>query len=584
MAYRVAEELVSHYGATVAVIVDSLESNWAPKIAKLPDVEMIESARLDEDTFRRAEIRRASALGLLEQNDARNIDAALVAQEVNPQLRLVVRMFNQSLGARINELLEDAVLRSVAAIAGPVFVAEALGETASPAMEVGDRTVVAAARAEVAPEDILLGLARTAADGAEPHLLPPDHRADDDPGDVVLAVSRAAPRAARRRRRNPREALAVLQGTRVRLVAGLALAILALGTAALWWAGGAKDGSLARSAYAAFLTEIGGADVDPAATGLEMVTLIVLSVISLALIPTLTAAVVDSAVKIRLRRESGGLIGTMSGHIVVVGLGHVGTVVVRTLHERGFDVVAIERNASASGVRVARDLGIPVLIGDASKPEMLRSAQVGRARALTIVSTDDVTNLEIALLGQQADENKDLRVVVRLFDGEFADRVQQKFHINASRSVSFLAAPTFASAMLGRQIIATIPVQREVLLVAEMPVGEESVLEGATPALVDADSRIRILAVRPWRARGALWEAIADHRLAPGDRVIVVATKDGMQDLLSNTRPGSARRSPRPEGAGAPQPRGAGTSAESSEGTAPHPPVGPADDAGSRPA
>jgi Trk K+ transport system NAD-binding subunit len=295
--------------------------------------------------------------------------------------------------------------------------------------------------------------------------------------------------------------------------------------------------------------------------------------------------VVDSAVKIRLRRESGGLIGTMSGHIVVVGLGHVGTVVVRTLHARGFDVVAIERNASASGVRVARDLGIPVLIGDASRPEMLKSAQVGRARALTIVSTDDVTNLEIALLGQQADENKDLRVVVRLFDGEFADRVQQKFHINASRSVSFLAAPTFASAMLGRQIIATIPVQREVLLVAEIPVGEQSTLDGATPTLVDGDGQVRVLAIRPRRARAALWEGIADQRLAPGDRIIVVATKDGMQSLLSNTRPGSGRRSDTAaETSVPPLPRAAATWADSSEGTSPYPPVDPADDGGSRPA
>src|SRR5690606_13790495 len=109
--------------------------------------------------------------------------------------------------------------------------------------------------------------------------------------------------------------------------------IFVLGTVALAIANGlGRDGTWMEAAYVAFLTEIAGADIDPSASGLEKIALIILSVVSIVLIPALTAAVVDSVVKARLRREAGGPTEPMADHIVVVGLGHVGTKVIRSLH------------------------------------------------------------------------------------------------------------------------------------------------------------------------------------------------------------------------------------------------------------
>src|SRR3712207_8666240 len=56
----------------------------------------------------------------------------------------------------------------------------------------------------------------------------------------------------------------------------------------------------------------------------------------------------------------------------------------------------------------------------------------------------------------------------RLFDGDFADRVERAFRIDVSRSVSYLAAPAFAAAMLQRDVIGAIPVNRRVLLIADL--------------------------------------------------------------------------------------------------------------------
>ena len=108
---------------------------------------------------------------------------------------------------------------------------------------------------------------------------------------------------------------------------------------------------------------------------------------------------------------------------------------------------------------------MPLIVGDAALEETLRAASVQTCQALVVVSTDDVTNLQAALNARAL--RADLRVVLRLFDGDFAERVQKAFNIDISRSVSYLAAPAFAAAMLDRRVIATIPVGRHALLVAD---------------------------------------------------------------------------------------------------------------------
>jgi voltage-gated potassium channel Kch len=182
----------------------------------------------------------------------------------------------------------------------------------------------------------------------------------------------------------------------------------------------------------------------------------------------LTATVVDAVIKSRLELRDGTLAKRASGHVVVVGLGGVGSHVIKLLYDEGVDVVAVDSSPEALGVQVARDLGVPVIIGDASRRETLLAASVPTCRTLMAITADDATNLETALIGWAI--RKDVPVVLRLFDGEFAGRIQRAFSITVSRSVSYLAAPSFAAHMLG-QVLETIPIGRHVLLVADLVVG-----------------------------------------------------------------------------------------------------------------
>jgi Trk K+ transport system NAD-binding subunit len=198
-------------------------------------------------------------------------------------------------------------------------------------------------------------------------------------------------------------------------------------------------------------------------------------------------------------------------------------------------MVVIDRNADARGIPVARELGVPYIIGEANRAETLRAASVQTCRALVVVSTDDAVNLETALRARSLKE--DVRVVLRLFDGDFADRVQRAFGITISRSVSYLAAPAFAAAMLEREVVGTIPVGRRVLLIAEVPVCAGADLDGRPLADAYRVSETRIIGLVTDARATTWWRPDPAYRLAPDDVLLVVATRAGLGTLLARTGP-----------------------------------------------
>jgi Trk K+ transport system NAD-binding subunit len=231
----------------------------------------------------------------------------------------------------------------------------------------------------------------------------------------------------------------------------------------------------------------------------------------------------------------GAVQGPMAGHVVVLGLGNLGTRVIQQLRTLGVPVVAIDKAQTARGTSLAREQRIPVIIGDASHSETLRAAFIHTAQALLALSTDDSINLEAALQGRAL--NKDLRVVLRLFDGDFAGRVQHAFGITSSKSVSYLAAPAFSAAMLEQELIGTISVKRHVLLVAEIRVDAGSALDGGTVADAHDLDGVRVIAL----GRGGyqyIWAPRGTRPLAAGDGLILIATRTGLSEVLALSSPG----------------------------------------------
>ncbi|GGQ42807.1 potassium channel family protein [Couchioplanes azureus] len=548
LVYTVAEELANtgHRIRLTVVVPPKLRAD-VPDLGLLRGVRVVRSERLDERTFRAAGLAGAAALALVMPDDVVNLHGALCAQAVEPDLRLVIRMFNSGLGYGVRRLFADCAVLSDAAMAAPAFVAASLGEVAPTHVRLPGRTVYVARRADVPPEHVICAL--TAADGAGrvdvlPAEPPPEARR---PADLVLAEATGRPAGqtlaaqrlagARKRRRHPiatfGRAMRAALSRKLGIAVIITLVVTAISGTVLAHADNV-DGFW-KSIYVTLLTAVGSSDVEEGRNPVAQAAQLVLTIAGLALLPLITAAVVEGMVNARLALSRGAVADDRQDHIIVVGLGNVGTRVLRQLVDLGLDVVAIDRRADARGAKVAEQLGVPLVVGDAGLEETLRAASVATSKALVVVSTDDVTNLQAALNAREV--RPDLRVVLRLFDDDFARRVQTAFSIDISRSVSRLAAPAFAAAMLERDVLATIPVDRHALLVATVRVLAGSPLDGAPLGQADRELSVRVIGLAPADSERVDWVPDPRRVLATGDRIFVVARRAGLRALVERATP-----------------------------------------------
>jgi Trk K+ transport system NAD-binding subunit len=172
-----------------------------------------------------------------------------------------------------------------------------------------------------------------------------------------------------------------------------------------------------------------------------------------------------------------------------------------------------------------------VVIGDAFREETLRQASLDTCIALVSVTSSDIVNLETALNARALRE--DVRIVLRLANDDLAERLGKTIANTVSRSVPYLAAPAFAAAMLEHQVLRTIAVGRHVLLIADVRVADQAGLAGSLLRDTEHDGQARVLALQVSGSSGLDWSPRRDYRLAPGDRLIVLATRKGLEPFLS---------------------------------------------------
>lgn len=546
----------------------------------VPDERLMEAAEPTEAVLADAGVDRAAALALVYDDDETNIRAALTARRLNPRLRLVLRLYNRRLGQHIEELLDQAAELAGGSAAGrgghgadiattvlsdadttaPALVATALVGT-SKVVDAEGLLLRAVERRPPRPGEVadpglctLALLSATSNDpaGAEgsedsgdgPQMLPDAEAvaAATGRGTVVLEqVSYSGPPLpARRTGVMP---FASLFSARLRWsLAGLVAAVVALAVALIVVT---DDHPL----HAIYITLLDLFAVNEPAIGAptgQQILQLLSGLVGLLLLPVLLAAVLEALGTFRtasaLRKPPRGL----SGHVVLLGLGKIGTRVLTRLREQDIPVVCVEADPEARGMAVARRLRVPVVVGDVTQEGVLESAKIHRADALLALTSIDTTNLEAVLYARSV--RPDLRAVLRLYDDDFAKAVYRTLRtahpaaLTRSRSVSHLAAPAFAGAMMGRQILGAIPVERRVLLFAAVVVDGHPQLEGRTVAEAFRPGAWRVLALDT-AARGdhtgteppgsgLVWDLPHTYVLQSGDRVVLAATRRGLAELL----------------------------------------------------
>lgn len=160
---------------------------------------------------------------------------------------------------------------------------------------------------------------------------------------------------------------------------------------------------------------------------------------------------------------------------VLVGLGDLGYHVTEFPHQMQEAVVVIECSPSADLLETVQRMGVPVIMDDATRPSALETAGVQRAQTIVLCMRNDSLNLQIAAKARSMNPN--LRVVIRIFDDDFARSLQEQFSFLAL-SATGLAAPAFAATAAGADITTPISVDGQLMSVARMTLAAASRLNG----------------------------------------------------------------------------------------------------------
>lgn len=219
------------------------------------------------------------------------------------------------------------------------------------------------------------------------------------------------------------------------------------------------------------------------------------------------------------------LASTYSRHIILCGLGHVGYRVAEELLRLGEDFVVIAKESDF--VDLVRRREVPVLLGDARDEVLLEQANVEKARTIVICTDNDLANLEVALNARS--RNPKIRILVRMFDGRLAKKVESAFGIHMAFSTSQLAAPAVALAAVDKSVLHSFYVGDQLLTVVELVVQAGSVFAGRTLEEVEKEMEVTVVVHR--RGTALTTHPAADTLLEQGDTLILLCSHDKLGAL-----------------------------------------------------
>ncbi|MDH4163006.1 MAG: NAD-binding protein [Nitrospirota bacterium] len=457
------------------------------------------------------ELPAARAIVLTSENEQFNLQAALHAVELNPHIRVVIRLFNLNLARKLEESVRNFRVLSVSQRASPSFTASSLLEDNLLSFETS-KTILSFFRcpgrglagrtvrgAEQSDEIKIIAVNEALFPPGETSIGPDDRLvlfAKCSHARMIAGVSACSSGSCDRPARtwSLRRMYERLLG-QDRVLLFILFAVLCLMGMGILMVRFEENLTFFNALYVILATLTSGGFEDTAFREFHPVTrvlFLLLMVSGVTLVAFLFAVVTDVMLKKRLDILMGRRRQKLREHVILCGVGDVGMRILEDLLTLGEKVVAIERNADGKFVQSVQQMNVPLIIADATLEESLLHANVGEARSIICATDDDMRNLEIGLNARSL--HPDIRVVLRIFEKSFAEKIEKHFNIHVALSSSSIAAPAFASAATDMGIINTIKVNgvncvvREILNDKGTPVGEG---KGKRLAVVDAAGDVR---------------------------------------------------------------------------------------------
>jgi Trk K+ transport system NAD-binding subunit len=560
---RIVEQL-SLSGVPAVVLDDDPDPRLARILLSWGVPRIAGSARAAE-SLTGAGLAGAAAVVCVQHDDLYTLETALLIRQLRPEVRIVVQFGNPAVGRALAQA--GVIVLDVAALSAPSMVAACLrsdsqdftlsGEHFAAVRAVAPRAAslrelygalapVAVVRAEGAEVAVCPGRDFEVTPGDEVTLFgtPQELRAAGMTGSGTGSGSPGAARAAAGAARHVRHlALSMLHAGDRRLTLAVAVLVAMVAVSTSWLRLAYRPPiSLLDAAYFTVetVTTVGYGDFSfrgqpwwlmASAIGLMLAGAAFIAVF----FALLTNIVVGRRISESLGRQR---ITELSGHVLVIGLGSVGMQAVRQLAAAGRDIVVVEKDERNRHLGQARALGVPVVVADATQPEVLAQVRLAHASAVAILTSDDLANVEtgLAVRDQLGPDRGGTPVVVRIFDSQLARSVRTGFGFTSVRSTEALAAPWFVGAALGLDVLSTFYAGDEPLLLARLVVSPGGGLNGV--AMRDLAVRTRVLAIRRAADKLILEHPPRRHtRFRPDDEAYLIGPYEELLTVLRRDRP-----------------------------------------------
>jgi Trk K+ transport system NAD-binding subunit len=216
----------------------------------------------------------------------------------------------------------------------------------------------------------------------------------------------------------------------------------------------------------------------------------------------LMAFVADLLLSRRIAQNAGlRKVRELQDHVIVVGLGTFGIRVVADLKAAGHDVVVIERSPDNRFLSTAAELDVPVIFGDATLSQTLDSARIDDAIAVAVLTQSDMVNIETGIVLRErlgarwmrSGDKPGVPVVLRVYDRTLGAAVAHRFGFENVRSTVELAAPWFIGTAMGLQVLGTFSVGQQSFMVGGVEVEPGSELDGLR--MEDMSTATRAIAI-----------------------------------------------------------------------------------------
>jgi Trk K+ transport system NAD-binding subunit len=557
---RTVEQLLAA-GAKVVVLEDEYAKERDLLALRRLHVPVISRTAHTSDSLEEAGVAGAESVICLESTDLRTLETALLVQGLRPDVRVVAQLDNPAIARAVEEVTGEASVLDVAALFAPAVVEACVKRRAHDIKIDGTHFVtvdVAAERTDTLRSlfGSLVPLGVTSDESNTP-IVCPGRDLRVEAGDRVtllgtreeveeaglgsqlhegITINRARVLARLTRARSFIETGD--RALRTALILSLVLVVVAslINHFAYRQPGGM---GLLTSVYFTVETiaTVGFGDFSFATQpdGMKVFG-ILLIVLGTTLISTIFALLTNALVARRIAQQLGqAKIPGMRGHVVMVGLGAVGMKVLEGLLDRGRSVVVVERDEDNAYVNQVRQRGVPLVLGDATLAQTLDSVNLAQASSVAIVTSNDMANIEtgLAVRDRLGDRWEEVPVVLRVLEREMGEHLQHSFGFRQVWSTLAIAAPWFAGAALGMQVLNSFYVGNHPFLLARLPLSEDGGLAGLT--MMELGANVRVIAIG--RGDGQLEHPPRrDTRFSGGEAAYLAGPFEELMGLLARER------------------------------------------------